>query len=363
MSSSFTNINAYNIKAVPEEKIIQRIDDYFYDTGYWRVPENAASDVNLYIFYKKGDPWVTIYEDVCEDLGSSELIRCAERYSHILVLPVVVASVYNSEEANFAFGDAHKPENSVLISDDSGNKKDFLGMFQLGANPFSKLEPMLKYPDDKVKLPKVWRGSYQYPEDKLSAFAQLFGMDRTLATCGYRLYDQKFKKTKSFDIDGYSITVRCYSKGTEENVRNGDITIPLMEPVKYDEAISSMKEYHAVFRNCSGSSKGVSLFVFGEAVDESVRRTGYRPAHVKAKYSTYEGETKECIQPFAIVNFANKQKGLCAKLEDVEIVKDSPVEFIFTLRDLPRSDEKIYIGISPMDNPRDGQSVIAVVNE
>ena len=363
MSSSFTNIQAYNVKAVPEEKIIQRIDDYFYDTGYWRVPENAASDVNLFIFYKKGEPWVTIYEDVCEDLGASELVRCAERYSHVLVLPVAIASVCDGAQANFAFSDAHKPENNVLISEESAGKKDFLGRFQFGANPFAKLESLVSHPENRVKLPKVWRAAYQYPEDKLSAFAQLFHINSTLVTCGYRLFDQKYKNNRKFDIDGYSVTVRCYSKSTQDIVRNGDITMPLMETVEYDESISTMKEYRAVFQNCSGSSTGISLFLFGDAVDRGVRGLGYRSSHVKVKYRTYEGKQKEDVHPFAIVNFANQQKGLCAKMSEVEIVKDSPVEFTFTLRDLPRSDEKIFVAVAPMENPRDGQCVVAVTNE
>lgn len=363
MSSSFTNIQAYNAKSVPEEKIIQRIDNYFYDTGYWRVPENAASDVNLFILTKKNEPWIAIYEDVCEDLSSSELVRCAERYSNVLVMPVAVAAVYNGSEAAFAFSDAHRPENNVLIADEQANKKDFLGRFQLGGSPFSKLDSILRHPENKTKVPKVWRSAYQYPEDKLSAFVQLFNINRTLATGGYRMFDKKYKDNKRYTIDGYSVTVRCYSKGTQDTIRNGDITIPMMEAVEYDETISSSRQYRAVFNNCSGSSTGLSFFLFGDAIDRSAGMSGNRSAYVKARYTTYEGEKKECVETLSVVNFVNRQKGLCAKMDDVEIVKDSPIEFTFTLRDLPRSEEKIYIGVSPKENPREGQRVIAVTNE
>lgn len=361
MGNSFTSIHAYNTKALSKETILQRIDDFYLNLGYDIVAENEISDVNVYLFYKKGEPWVTIYEDTCEDLTAEELAGCVERFSRILVLPVVIASVYDSESASFAYGDARDPDRVVTISDED-ERNDFMGRFRFSIPPaFAELIPLLKKPMDRYKLYKVWWGNYQYPEEKLAAFSSLFGISPALAACGYRIYDQKFRKNGKFPPEGYAVATRCYHKGGDV-MQNEKAFLPVMEAVGYDKTICAMKEFYVAFRNVMASSKGVDFYVFGKAVDQSLRSGNYRPAHVKAVYRDYDGKTHECIRPFAEVGFVNDRKGLCAKFNDVDLVKGETLEFYLTLKDLPRSEECVRVAVMPAENPKEGQCGVEVDN-
>lgn len=360
MANSFTNVHVFNKKALSKEAVLRRMDDFYLSIGYEVASEDENADVNIYFFYQENNPWVTIYEDTCDDLTRDELAGCVERFSKIFVMPAAVANVYDGAEASFAYGNARTPENTVVISD--ADKKEFGGRFRFSVPPvFERVVPLLEQPTDKNNLFKIWRGRYRYPEEKLAAFTALFGINPALSTCGYRIYDQKFRKSGRPFIRGYSIINRCYNRS--ESVPGGkESFLPVMEAVEYDESISAMKEFRAVFRNTMGSSRGLNFYVFGKAVDESLRSEQSRAAHVKVIYRDYDGNEHSFIRPFDEVDFVNGQKGLCLKLEDIELVKEEPIEFYLTLKNLPRSGECVRVAVMPVENPKQGQCGIRVDN-
>lgn len=361
MGNSFTNIHAYNKKGLSQDAVVQRIDDFYHSIGYEVAPEEANTDVNLFIFYKQGSPWITIYEDTCEDLTHEELAKCVERFSRILVMSVAVASVYDGQEASVALGNSREPKKIVTVSDADENS-DFGGRFRFSVPPvFEKMAALFNKPSEKNKLYKLWNGNYRYPEEKIAAFVGLLGINKTLATCGYRIYDQKFHRSGRGFARDYNVINRCYNRRGDASGGN-EAFLPVMEAVEYDESISAMKEFRAVFRNTMASSKGLSFYVFGKAVDESLRSGQSRAVHVKAVYRDYDGNKHDCIKPFAEVEFVNGQKGLCVKFDEIELVKEEPVEFYMTLKNLPRSGECVRVAVMPTENPKQGQCGVKVDN-
>lgn len=362
MAGSFTSVHAFNKKALPKEAIIQRFDDFYFKTGYELAHEDENADANIYIFYKSGDPWVTVYEDTCDELSMDELADCVKRFSGILAMPIAVGNVYDGEEASFAYGDSRTSENIVVISD-ADEKNDFGGRFRFSVPPaFERIVPFLKKPMDKYKVYKVWRSSYRYPEEKLAAFTRLFGINFVLATCGYRIYDQRFRRRGVPFVRDYCIISRCY-KRRENAAERREAFLPMMEAVSYDNSISAGKEFHASFCNTTDFSRGLIFYVFGKAIDESIRSGQTRAEHVKVVYRDYDGAEHSVDPVLDDVDFVNGTKGLCVKLDAVELVKEEPIDFCMTLKNLPSSGECVRVAVMPMENPKAGQCVVKIYND
>lgn len=359
MGVSFTNIHAYNDKGYSNSRIIDTVQKHYTEHGYSCVSEKECPDICMYVFHSRDQRWVTFYQDTYEDLPYAELPECAREFAHMVKLPVLIGAVYDSEEAVIAYANDENDEDSTLIADSLPTTR---GYFRYAAqSPFTKLVPLLRYAADKPKISKTWRSYFNTPEEKLAEFAALFGINSKLIGIGYRQYDETFRETPSFQLDGYTVTPLYFRKEQNKTIQEEkEPAFPILAVSSYDKIIWEKREYHISFINKSASGKGVSLFIFGAGISSVVEHNSFDNLVCSVKYMTKDGAYTTAEQSFSAVCFVDNTNGLCAKFENVELMKDEEIIFSFTLTRFSTDDSSVKIAAAPLENPKNGQIGVEV---
>jgi hypothetical protein len=275
MGSFFTNVQVHARRLDPgqaRDGVIDALRRLLSEEGF--VPADGEG-ADRTIVVDAGREWISVYDEACEGQQQDILDRLALALSKRLETEALTILVHDSDVLELRLF------RSGEIVDRFNNNPSYFGKANAAertaaAGNADRWGPILSAPADVEGLRAVWAKETLFAEDTLAALSELVGLDRDRASTGYSHLEQDEPDDPRYVKLAFRHSVRPAQETPLEGPPSFEWAGTGALPSR--EGGMPMLEVSAGFpwqisssvRNVGGSSRGVSVVVWGDALDQGL---------------------------------------------------------------------------------------------
>lgn len=260
MGAFFTNIQIYideKYSIQNREQIITLLKNELIKQGYKETDIQTENTRTLAISNINNN-WISLYDEYIEENHYGESIFLSKSITN----PLVLISVFDSDIIDL------KLLRNGKILDNFNNQSQIVNknIFAKARKTLGiKLNPWNILNLDKLalqRLNKAWNNNYVFAEELLEKTAEIMNWNKDYCSVGYKyLGDSKLD-----DL----LFIR-FKKDECEKISEHSLGLPAFEFLAYDSSIqgsiNEVKEFPTILFNAGMESKGLSVGIYGEAIE------------------------------------------------------------------------------------------------
>jgi hypothetical protein len=269
MGATFANIQVHAGEHDPlslHDKIMDCLRAVLLVDGF--LPAAADEAAERTIFVAVAPKWIGIYDELCDEQRQDVLEHLARELSERLAAPTVTILVHDSDVLELGlFG-------AGTLLDRFNNNPDYFGKVSAKERRSARGHPehwssVLTPGALPTTLRAVWRKQKLFAEDTLRETADLLGLAEERAQVGFRYLQEGDETLSSAQVS--TLRFRRAVRPAQENAAEGT---PRFEfhgsAARIVAVVGRSAQFHGSVRNRGGPWRGLSVVIFGDALDRGL---------------------------------------------------------------------------------------------